>query len=186
MRLEFASDDGMSLIELAVVSAIFMAVLAMLAAVLNSATKTTNVISQESEALDQARVAVARFEREVRSALDFSICNGTANDNCILMFTQLGNAQTQLVKYQVAVTTGTKGQLLRSVCTAASSCDPAQAALTNLEIVSGSTAFACLVDAQVVRVRIALKLTPLSTTSNSGLLSFNSTARPRNLARATC
>lgn len=180
------SDKGLSLIEVTIVSALLLVVLAMLASVLNSANRTTNVVTQESQTLDEARVAVGRFERELRSALDFSMCNATASDNCILLFTQLGDASTRLVKYQVAVSSGVTGSLTRATCTTSTSCDPPESKLTKLLVAAGTNAFTCLTDAQIVRVRISLTMTPLSTTSRGGALNFNSTARPRNLARATC
>lgn len=184
--IPLGSEKGLSLIELSIVSALLLVVLAMLATVLNSANRTTNVVTQESRALDEARVAVGRIERELRSALDFSMCNATASDNCILLFTQLGDASTRLVKYQVAALSGTKGSLTRATCTTSTACDPPELKLNNLLVNAGTTAFTCLTDAQIVRVRVSLTMTPLSTTSQGGALSFSSTARPRNLARSTC
>lgn len=61
-------SGGMTLIELAVATALFGTVVAIAGPVMTSAFDSGRAVDNESRALDEIRIAVARIDRELRSA----------------------------------------------------------------------------------------------------------------------
>jgi len=67
-RLRARSDEGTTLVELLVAVAVSAVVMLVVGMTLVSATRGTRLLEHTSEAVDEARLASARIDRELRSA----------------------------------------------------------------------------------------------------------------------
>jgi len=68
MSARIADERGFSLVEMVVAIGLVTAVIAVMGPLLTSSMESGRVVSNESRALDELRLAVARIDRELRSA----------------------------------------------------------------------------------------------------------------------
>ena len=188
------SEGGLTVIELMIVSALFMATLGIVSAILWTAMRTTRTAEQESNALEEARVAMARIERDIRGALaPPASLECTPLGYCIQVNVQLGDGTTDFVRYRVEnPPSGSTTSLFRDSDCASdfSSCGSTQellAILGNRVVSPPVEAFNCIdgtVDpaSRGARVDILFLVTPLQTIAGpSGLLEVRTSAAARNL-----
>lgn len=197
-------EEGLSLVELGIVAALFMVVLGVVGSVMWSAFRTTTGGQQEAQVVDEARLALARVERDVRGArthLPIECATPAASSGyCLQLDVQLGDRTSDYVRYTVREDTsgGQTRTVLRreSDCAANfSSCANSEELLDRLQnpIIAPSTpgfadarVFECTVAPNGgVRVNIHLVVGPLRTIGgDDGTLDTTTTATARNLV--TC
>lgn len=101
-------ERGFSLVELIVTVALFGVVVAVMGPVLTSSMAAGREVDNESRALDQVRVAVARIDRELRSACEVSAPALGSSGSELTFRTETGNSGSYAVTYRIV-----GGQLIR-------------------------------------------------------------------------
>lgn len=172
-------DDGFTVVELAVASALSMATLGIVLAIMWTALRTTTAAQQESDNLEQAQLAMNRIERDARGATEVNICD--ADGLCVGLFAQLGDGSVERIRYRVVGTT-----LLRDRgCTNDTYADCPDGSEELLDRVQNGTVneavFECAVPGRV-ELRIVLLVEPLQTIVGQGggtvRLSTSTVVRP--------
>ena len=108
MRRRLADDGGISLVEMALASTLFLVIVTAVLASLDSGTRAERGARSRSDALVDVRAGVTRFTKDVRQATAIS---QTSSGSVIDMQTMVLGAPVRLV-YDV-----TDGALRRTVCT---------------------------------------------------------------------
>lgn len=179
-------EEGMSLVETAIVALVFMTTLSIAGAALVSANRTTSFAEQETEALVQGRLALSRIERDLRSALALDICGTSAKfGNCLELTTRLADGRTVGLRYELSGNSLTRCEGPVGLAT----CSGSVALVGKVSLKPGETVFSCdAASQQIAAMKVLLRLTPLGTAAGSGEgeLELRTTARSRNLASSTC
>lgn len=167
------ADDGFSVLEMVLVSALSLLALGMVAAVVVSGLRTTGFTQGQSASLDDARTALGRLQRDVHGALGIQQCSPVSSD-CLKLLIQTPAGLQQSVKY-----VRTANRLERFVL------DPGTGTYGNpqrlIERVAndaGTPLFSCLVDSSFLRVNVALVVQP--TPARSPTYDLHTSLKPRN------
>lgn len=97
-----SSQRGMSLVEVVVAVSLFGAVISVVGPVLISAFRATGVVQNESRAIDEIRIAVARIDRELRSAECISSPASGQLGSTLTFRTRAGTGSAYDVTYAVS------------------------------------------------------------------------------------
>lgn len=96
------SESGLSAIEVVVAAAVLGASVAVLGPVMTSTLRSERVVSNESRAIDGIRLAVARLDRELRSACAVTAPARDTSGSSLTFRTRAGRAGTYEVTYAVS------------------------------------------------------------------------------------
>ena len=101
-RVRASGERGFSLVESMVAVALFGCIVVVMGPVMTSGLAAGRQVDHESRALDEARTAIARIDRELRSACEVS-APAVGNSGSVLTFkTQAGaNGATYEVTYSI-------------------------------------------------------------------------------------
>ncbi|MBI2168229.1 MAG: prepilin-type N-terminal cleavage/methylation domain-containing protein [Actinobacteria bacterium] len=94
--------DGFTLVEVMVAVALIGAVVAVMGPVMTSSFESGNAVTDESRALDEIRVAVARIDKELRSAQCISVPSAGGSGSSLTFDTLAGTGGAYSVTYRVA------------------------------------------------------------------------------------
>lgn len=110
-RLARAREErGMTLIELTVAVGLFGAVVAIVGPLMTSALDAGREVTNESRALDEIRVSIARIDRELRSACEVTTPGIDQTGSSLTFKTKANSAQAYEVTYEV----NSDGELTRT------------------------------------------------------------------------
>lgn len=180
-------QDGFTVVEIAVVSALFMIVLGVVSTVLWSALRTTTGAQQESNHLEEARVAVTQLERDIRGTTSNYtgpfLCGPTGY--CLRLNIQHPDQSTENVRYRLDGTTLYRD---RDCTSDFSSCDRAEEmtdTLMNRTLSPSVPAFDCDDADGSPEIAVDLVVGPLQTIGNDqGRVRVDTTVTPRNPFRS--
>ena len=176
-------EAGLTLIELAIVSAIFLLTVGLVGAILYNALRTTRAAEQEATALAHARQAANQIERDVRGTVGAGlvVCNDASAPTgyCLALQIQRPNGTTEFIRYRmITETTGsvTSTVLLRDQGCASdyTSCQASRRMLANLrnrQVSTPEPGFECKdlgTERTPVRVVVLLRVAPLQTIGGGG------------------
>jgi type II secretory pathway pseudopilin PulG len=174
MRLRRRGEDGYTVLELSIVTALLMAAMAMIGSLLFSGVKTARIADQEASSLDDTRLAQIRIMKDVRSAVAAdtttnSSCtsNGAPVGYCLLLYYQSpGSGAVDQIRYRAVQVGGSTGAttLYRDT-----GCDPSFTCSTNTTLITnlGNRAqnvamFTCDTTSSYPQIALTLIATPLS------------------------
>lgn len=110
MRRTGRTEAGVSLVEVVMAVALFGSVTAVFGPVLTSSYSATATVADESRALDEIRVAVARIDKELRSAESVTLPAPSSSGPALSFRTYAGSGGAYDVTYRVE-----EGELVREV-----------------------------------------------------------------------
>ncbi|HVM41315.1 MAG TPA: hypothetical protein VM618_11130 [Acidimicrobiia bacterium] len=108
-RSSLEDERGTSLIEISVAMILISAVVVVLGPVMTSSLRSGRVVANESRAIDEMRIAIARIDRELRSACYVETPAKGASGSVLSFWTKAGTGGLYQVTYQVA-----DGRLVRT------------------------------------------------------------------------
>lgn len=116
--MNLRSDEGISLVEMAISSFILLMVSAIMLTALMMAVRTNRIVVEDTETLTTARIARARMEREIRQADEVLAASGTSS---VVLWLDANNDDTQDTGEQITWSfvdldgvPGGKAELIRS------------------------------------------------------------------------
>ena len=96
------SERGMSLVEMVVAMSLMLAVVGVFGPVLTSAMNSGKVVQDQSRAIDEIRIAVARIDKELRSAQCISAPLAGQSGSTLTFVSLAGTGGAYTVTYSVA------------------------------------------------------------------------------------
>lgn len=192
------NDQGFTLVELMIVSAISLSVLALAGGFVSSGLRFNKFADQETASLDSARIAQGQILKDLRSAVGVDTTtnasctsNGAPAGYCMLLYYQSpSTGTTDQIRYRAVQVGGSSGptSLYRDTgCDPSFNCAGSRDLIDNLNNRAANIVmFTCDTSATYPQIQLTLVVSPLSTAEGNGRLTIQTRGRPRNLGGASC
>lgn len=173
------SEEGFTLVELAIAALVGGLMLTLVAGFLIGAQRTGIFAQDQVTSLNEARNAVGSLAKEIRGAERVEICE--QDGGCLELTARTPTGGTETVRYTYA-----DGVLRRELYDDADGTwGPAQSIVDGVANTSSEPVFACDTERTFLRVAIDLRIEPAS--GSGQRLNARTSARPRNFSpEAVC
>jgi type II secretory pathway component PulJ len=171
-------DEGMSLVEVLIVSLLSLVVLTGLASTLISGLRTSSFGSNQSQSLDGARLVLNQVERDLQGSKQFENCatSPVPAGSCILVVVQPPSGADQTVRYRLV-----GASLYREIDDGTGTFANSRIVtnkLANLTRAPASALFTCTNSGSLLQVNVNLVVQP--DPANSPTFTLQTVIRPRN------